>query len=242
MMGADQKDRNGVLGDSQATLRQVESALTDLGDVGGAADREEDSSLERFLNRMEDRPLGLGELVEVLVRAYSEIMGVIEGLRQSRGLLENAAMKRLKRTHQKLQEVSSATEVAASGMLDGLDRALVLVDSLETMAGASTDESDQARAELRDELHGLMDLLQFQDITAQQLGYAGQVLEELEGRLMRIAAIFDVRRLGVPEAPKEAGPEGAETDIDPDEHVVHDPKASTLDADGRQAVADEIFK
>jgi len=241
-MGADQKDRNGVLDASEATLRQVESALTDLGDVQAPERSEEDDSLEKFLNRMEDRPLGLGELVEVLVRAYSEIMGVIEGLRQSRGLLENAAMKRLKRTHQKLQEVSSATEVAASGMLDGLDRALVLVDSLETMEGTSTDESDQARTELRDELHGLMDLLQFQDITAQQLGYAGQVLEELEGRLMRIAAIFDVRRLGVGGASEEKRTGEDAEEVDPDEHGVHDPKASTLDADSRQAVADEIFK
>ena len=50
-------------------------------------------------------------------------MNVIDSLRKSRGLLEQAAMERLKSTHERLAEVSSATEMAATGMLDGLDRA-----------------------------------------------------------------------------------------------------------------------
>ncbi len=236
MQAAKRKDRNGVLNDSEATLRQVESALTDLGEVAPPQSQSGDESLESLLSRMDDRPLGLGELVEVLMRAYSEIMGVIDGLRKSRGLLENAAMKRLKRTHEKLQEVSSATEVAASGMLDGLDRALVLVDTLEATEEESDDAAAHTRSEIREELHGLMSLLQFQDITAQQLGYAGQVLEDLEDRLLKVASIFDMRRFGVPEA-ETAQPAGRDG-----EHQVHDPEASTLNADSRQAVADEIFK
>lgn len=243
-MASERKDRSELLNDSEATLRQVESALTELGQAPLTNGNGTGASFGSVIRRMEERPLGLGELVDVLVHAYGEIMAVIDGLRKSRGLLENAAMKRLKRTHQKLQEVSSATEVAASGMLDGLDRALVLVDTLEGMDGTEDGDADGVRTELREELHGLMSLLQFQDITAQQLGYAGQVLEDLESRLLKIAAVFDVRRMcDEPGVRIEAdhGHEGDE-EVDPDDHVVHDPEASTLNADSRQAVADEIFK
>ena len=58
-------------------------------------------------------------------------MNIVSSLRESRGLLEKQAMERLSSTHQRLAEVSSATEMAATGMLDGLDRSLVLVDHLE---------------------------------------------------------------------------------------------------------------
>ena len=89
---------------------------------------------------------------------------------------------------QKLTEVSSATEMATSELLDGLDRALRLVDQLEVGPSSSDDDADP-RDDLREELHTLVTVLQFQDITKQQLGNASTVLEE---RMLRLAEVFDL--------------------------------------------------
>ena len=89
---------------------------------------------------------------------------------------------------QKLIEVSSATEMATSELLDGLDRALLLVDQLEVGPSSSDDDADP-RDDLREELHTLVTVLQFQDIAKQQLGNASTVLEE---RMLRLAEGFDL--------------------------------------------------
>jgi len=89
---------------------------------------------------------------------------------------------------QKLTEVSSATEMATSELLDGLDRALLLVDQLEVGPSSSDDDADP-RDDLREELHTLVTVLQFQDIAKQQLGNASTVLEE---RMLRLAEVFDL--------------------------------------------------
>ena len=242
-MSGDTKVPPEALGDTEATLRQVEGVLGDFDSSDHHLER-----VDRMMDDIEARPTGLKDLVSTLVKTYSETMVVIDSLRKSRGLLEAAAMDRLKSTHQKLAEVSSATEVAATGMLDGLDRALVLVDQMEAESASTNSDSEtmaEHREGLRDELHTLMGLLQFQDITSQQLGHTSTVLRDIEDRLVRLAEIFDMRDMGlediagqftdgvgsVPESEPEPGPEV----------VPNDPGASTLDAEGRQAVADSIF-
>ncbi len=173
---------------------------------------------------------------------YGEIMSVIDSLRKSRGMLEQAAMERLKSTHQKLAEVSSATEMAATGMLDGLDRALVLVDHLEA-ADESAEPGDGAllRGDLREELHSLINLLQFQDITAQQLGYAGAVLLDIEDRLVELARIFDLKGVGHQEVSSDEAASERDARLK-DRHTACDPEASHFDAQSRQALADNIFR
>ena len=89
---------------------------------------------------------------------------------------------------QKLIEISSATEMATSELLDGLDRALLLVDQLE-VGPSSSDDDANPRDDLREELHTLVTVLQFQDIAKQQLGNASTVLEE---RMLRLAEGFDL--------------------------------------------------
>lgn len=235
--------RGQVLSDSEATLRQVQDVLADFGD------QEPLSAVDRVLSDLEERPTGLRELVRILVKTYSEIVEVIDSLRKSRGLLEQAAMQRLKSTHAKLAEVSSATEMAATGMLDGLDRALVLVDHLE--AEASDDDGKDGvalRGELRDELHQLIGLLQFQDITSQQLGYASGVLQDIEERMVRLSEAFDLRGMGVDELldvsdpSAESGTAADPTGPSDGKPVTCDPGASTMNADSRQALADSIFR
>jgi len=241
-MNTDDARRREIFSDSEATLRQVEGVLSDLdGDAASQSAR-----IDRVVSGLERRPAGLRDLVEILMTTYSEIMRVIDSLRESRGLLEQAAVERLKSTHRKLEEVSSATELAATGMLDGLDRALELVNHLEPDAEsddeATTSEDDGPLwTELREELHTLVNLLQFQDITAQQLGYAGTVLMDIEDRMTELARIFDLRGMGIDEADdgdrREEQPSRAEPS-----HAACDPQTSHFGADDRQALADEIFR
>ena len=233
-MGADPERREAVLSDSEATLRQVQGVLSDLGSPTPVSSER----VERVMSDLERRPAGLRDLVQILMTTYAEIMNVVDSLRRSRGLLEQAAMERLKTTHQKLAEVSSATEMAATGMLDGLDRALVLVDHLES-AASSEDDGSGLRGELRDELHALINLLQFQDITAQQLGYAGGVLSDIEERMVELARVFDLRGMGLEELTGEPA-EGRQCKVEAAQATC-DPEASHFDADSRQALADEIF-
>lgn len=240
-MSADPAKRRGVLSDSEATLRQVQSVLYDI----GATDPITAEKLERVVGELRQRPTGLRDVVQILLNVYAEIINVIDSLRRSRGLLEQAAMERLKSTHEKLAEVSSATEMAATGMLDGLDRALSLVDRMDGSAG--TDGSDgsadggELRGELRDELHSLINLLQFQDITAQQLGYAGSVLADTEERMLQLARIFDLRGVGIDDFDEvEDDAPRAESRTVQAERTC-DPEASHFDSDSRQALADEIF-
>ena len=247
-MSASENARESTYSDTEATLRQVDEVLNDF-EGGGSRGK-----IQRVLDSMGERPTGLKDLVEILEAAYGEVVSIIDSLRKSRGLLEKAAMERLQSTHAKLAEVSSATEMAATGMLDGLDRSLVLVDKLEAAsedkeAAEGEKAAPEIRDEIREELHALIGLLQFQDITSQQLGYASGVLLDIEERMVRIAEVFDFRT----GEERETGPDGedhsdmkgrdkangngAGKDFD-----VCDPEASHFDADSRQALADEIFK
>lgn len=236
-MSADPVRRQGVLSDSEATLRQVQGVLHEI----GATDPITMEQLERVVTTLERKPAGLKDLVRILMTTYAEIMNVIDSLRRSRGILEQAAMERLKSTHQKLAEVSSATEMAATGMLDGLDRALVLVDRLDGTASlATSDDASGLRGELRDELHALINLLQFQDITSQQLGYAGSVLMDTEERMVELAKLFDLRGVGFDDAEVELETEEQESRTTAAQRTC-DPEASHFDSDSRQALADEIF-
>lgn len=200
--------RRESLSDSEATLRQVRGMLSDL------TEAEDGAAVVGMADRYDEAPPGLAELVKVLVATYSEIMEVIEQLRQSRGLLEKASIDRL-------AVVSSRTEVAATGALDGIDRALNLVDELDTRDGTDADAPGEVADALRQELHTLMDLLRFQDTASQQLGYASSVLFDVEQRMVQLSQPFDTG-IGL-----------AGTDIERVEPV--------MERHVRHAVADAIF-
>jgi chemotaxis regulatin CheY-phosphate phosphatase CheZ len=230
------KPANDVLYDSEAALRLVDSALSELrGIAPGALEDVEghDGADAAQRNAAENDPGALAALPRMLLKAYSEIISVLECLKQSRGMLERTTVERLQHTHEKLREVSSTTENAATNMLDGLDRALGLVDRLDAESGSEAAESAAAlRAQLRDELFAMMSHLQFHDITTQQLNYTSSVLTDMERRLAQVAKVFDPRSLGV---------EVPQTGEAPSGPVAFDPGATAQNAEVRQALADEIF-
>ena len=227
---------NELLYDSEAALRLVDSAIEDLRTLprtmGSAAEPTTNGNLRDILSA--SGSLDLVGLSQILAQSYGEIVKVLGSLRESRTVLERTAVEQLHQTHDKLREVTSATQVAATDILDGLDRAVALVDDMDARAKDGDAHSGaDLRNRLRDELFSLMGCMQFQDITTQQLTYASSVLTELESRLSQLATILDPTGLQVAAAatvsPASSGP------------VRFDPRASMDNAESRQAVADQIF-
>lgn len=211
---------NELLLDSEASLRLVDTVLAEIGEPAPAPQPAPAVAVAE----------GLAALPQVLMRAYGEINNALLALRQSRGVLEQSTVEKLHLTNEKLRQVSSATEVAATDIMDGIDRAIAMVDELE--APADPGRHAEVRDNLRDELFAVMGHLQFQDITTQQLSHASSTLVEMEARLVQLARMFDPGQLGI-EVPQHA-PAAALG-------VAYDPGATTRDADSRQAVADAIF-
>ncbi len=219
-----------LLLDSEASLRLVDRALTDL---------QVSESPQNGAGRSEcscgaQKDVALMDLPSMLLRAYTEINSVLQNLRRSRDVLQQTTLEKIHHTNDKLREVSSATEVAATDMLDGLDRALAMIDDLDATVGDpdSSGHAVEVRSNLRNELFSLMNCLQFQDITTQQLNYASSVLVEMEERLAEIANIFDPDRLGLRDVMLDLTAPGP---------VAFDPAATTADAEERQALVDAIF-
>lgn len=227
--------RSALLYDTEASLRLVDGELRAMGGEAPAAaapnaPRTAAEHLRALLDQPEGAPVGLAALPFILERANSEIQAVLANLRDSRSALETATVEKLQHTSDKLKEVTSATEVAATDILDALDRTQNMVDDLEAAEGAD----DKARAaEVRDlmrqEIFGMMGALQFQDITTQQLAYAASVLSDMEARLLQIAKLFDPAAVMVSAVGRGPDPR------------TFDPRATTRGAEARQALADEIF-
>ncbi len=228
--------RHEVLYETEATLRLVDHELGALqpdAAMPSPASPEHPAAmhLRALLNQPEGQPVGLAALPFILERANHEIQAVLANLRDSRNALETATVEKLQHTSEKLKEVTSATEVAATDILDALDRAQNMIDDLDAADASGDKEKGQhTRDLLREEIFGMMGCLQFQDITTQQLAYASSVLTDMENRLLSIAKLFDPATVMV-----RVGSEA------PDVRTF-DPNATTRNAEQRQAVADEIFR
>lgn len=211
-----------VLYESEATLRLVDQEIHEL--------RGEVPAGQRLYT------VSLGDLPHILERANQQILNVLAHLRETRAALQTTAFEKLQTTHDKIKEVTSATEDAAINIMDACDRANTLVDELDAID--QTESPDRAKAtelrmNLRDEIFMMMGALQFQDITSQQLSHASAVLVEMESRLLEVARLFDSNLTIERTIEPTVG-------IAPDEQT-YDPNATIKDAEGRQALADEIF-
>jgi chemotaxis regulatin CheY-phosphate phosphatase CheZ len=207
--------------DSEAALRQVNTALEDM--TGEVMPDEAPAP---------GTPTNLADFVSLVVQGYSELNRVLVSLKQSRDALERSSVEKLQHTHDKLKEVSAATEVAATDILNGLERASVMVDELDAAATGEPADSPAPgiRNNLRDELFALMGHMQFQDITSQQLSYASAVLTEMEARVTRLVGILHPAVSEIVGNQLQAPVAG----------VTWDPDATLMRREDRQAVADEI--
>ena len=218
-----------LLQDSEVTLRLVDELVAELSEED--QDDTVNNGVLSLLDHLADRRADARGVDVLLVRMYAELQRILYNVRKSRGLLEEATITNLESTNAKLKEVSSTTEFAASNMLDGVDRALGLVDHVQQQP----DDAPSFDA-LRDELHALVVALQFQDIISQQLDHASTIIADMETQLRCVTRMFAVSVLrdddgDADDAPAFAVSTGA-----------FDPAASVSDAATRQALADDIFK
>jgi hypothetical protein len=204
-----------VLYDSETMLRLVDNELDEL----------RDDARITGLNVN-----NVGVLLAVMQRASSEIAQVLCTLHTSREALDGATLQEIRDSAIKLYEVSSATEVAANSMMDGLERAHALVDRLDEMDSATQPDTQPAavRAKLREELFAVMGSLQFQDITSQQLGHVSQMLRDMERRLHATSSLL-------------SGGRGDVAAISSENMLTFCESASTQNSFERQAMADAIF-
>jgi chemotaxis regulatin CheY-phosphate phosphatase CheZ len=174
---------------------------------------------------------GFADVPELLSRASLIINKMLESLRAGQQVLQRTAVEKLHHTNDKLHEISSATESATTDIMDGLDRAFVLVDKLDGEdvgpAGA------EIGAQLRDELFAVMTHLQFQDITSQQLDHASSIIQDMEQYLDEFVVLFDLPTIGAIAGQQPPAPRS--------ELRSFDPCATTLDAEQRQAMVDELL-
>lgn len=170
-----------------------------------------------------------------LMQAYTEIRVMLDNLRHSRDSLRQAASERLRHTTEKLREVTSVTEQAATDILDRLDGALLLVDELDGLDASGSEAAAAARNRLRDELYVAQGGLQFQDIAAQQLAHATQMIEQIEVRLASVAELLDPRALVASSPALAAEPEESQS-------LTFAPTATMSNSEARQALADRIFE
>jgi chemotaxis regulatin CheY-phosphate phosphatase CheZ len=158
--------------------------------------------------------------------AFTIIHRILERLLASHQVLEESGAQKLQHTNVKLLEVSSATESAAMDIMDGVGRALELVDRLEAEQSPSGTSG-----QLRDELFEIMNHLQFQDVTTQQLQYTSTLLQELESEL--IGFVHRLEIIGEGDIPPAAEAPG---------EITYNPLASMRDASSRQAAADALLR
>lgn len=195
-----------------------------------------DSELEELREDAHDTPLAgnqVGVILSVIQRASSEIAQVLCTLHTSREALEGVTLQEIRDSALKLTEVARSTEVAATRMMDGLERVHDLVDRLDEVdsqddSAENTQESSDIRAKLRDELFAIMGSLQFQDITSQQLGHVSQMLCDIERRLHATSSLLSGGRSEAVLIAGESLPTFSES-------------ASTQHSFERQATADSIF-
>jgi hypothetical protein len=207
-----------VLYDSETMLRLVDSELEELRDDAQATDL---------------RGNHVGVLLAVMQRASSEIAQVLCTLHTSRETLEGVTLREIQDSATKLCEVATATEVAATRIMDGLERAHDLVDRLEEIealggSGDSVIEAAAVRGKMRDELFAVMGSLQFQDITSQQLGHVSQMLRDIERRLHATSSLL-------------SGGRGEAVIMSGEQVPTFSESASTHNSFERQAAADAVF-
>ena len=206
--------------ESEAALRLVDKELDQLRD--GA------EMVSRFVT------VSLADLPLILERANGQIRAVLSHLRETRQALQSTTFEKLQTTHDKIKEVTSATEDAAINIMDACDRANQIVDELDGIDASETPDRAKAselRSTLRDELFMMMGALQFQDITSQQLAHASSVLVEMETRLADIANLFD-------SSLATDRPLATLATVD---EKAYDPNATIRNAEERQNLADSIF-
>jgi chemotaxis regulatin CheY-phosphate phosphatase CheZ len=177
------------------------------------------------------------------------IDAVVVDLEQSETELKKSSKKILGRVSEQLDKVTESTQIAVSCVLDRIDRICERQNTVfqqiaglkERLAGFSGSQSaeplldgagkiEELENEIQAEIYEIMNEMQFQDITNQQIQLANQLVGEARFRLMdfRKVLAFLTEDNGLEAQPEKTARQS------------FDPGATMKDRQERQSLADRV--
>lgn len=187
------------------------------------------------------------KILHELTTLADSINEIVESYRKLRSPLVES-QERVPRAAEQLDKISAQTEAAAHRMLDVIEgitqREQEVVDDLHALNAELTSD-EQARLGGRidaliaksqancDDAYAIMDALQFQDITAQQLGQALSLLEELDTKLVDMVSVLKGEMGQVAGATEQMKKRSAQ--------LAFDPHADMYEKKTNQADIDNMF-
>ena len=177
--------------DSVRTLVEDETILTELSKV----------TIKEILESIKEINLELADVPITLDKTYEIIKDIINSVSKSRVQLQGAVEGLIKQTGEQITKVTSATEEATQKMLDVSDALTEKQNNLVDKLDKLVEEKPELKTELeeikndvyeqQDDAFMILDHLQFQDITSQQLEGAFSMLGQIEEKLLIIANLLE---------------------------------------------------
>lgn len=175
------------------------------------------------------------EVVDDVIQMVQSVNGMIAKFKALRNPIMETSNSVPVATKQ-LDKVTEETEKATHQMLDLiegiLERDADTLERAETMRSENEMESNEYLQQIirnteqsQNDSFMLMDALQFQDITSQQINHANAILEEIESKLLDLLKLI-----------------GENYEANPSASRFYDPNATTEDGNQRQKTVDEIIK
>jgi hypothetical protein len=191
-------------------------------------------SVVTLAERLAVRP-ALTDLPSMMLRAHAEISDILSGIRVTREAIQAHSVDRIRESKNRLSDVSASTESSTLELMNGLDRSLELINSLETQAKGQADSGGFDA--LRTQVSELYNHLQFQDITTQQLQGIGASLLEIEVRMSAVSAMFDHGVMATNSALRTTAPEPESS-----AGLAYNPDAKMTHSRADQAMIDAAFQ
>ncbi len=186
--------------------------------------------------KLQEEILSLADAIKEIVDKYKELRNP---------LMESH--EKVPQATQQLDKISEQTEAATHQMLDLTEKISQYSEDIVTGLGTIKEKAEGgdtgAVQGLADELiekatttgndaFTIMDALQFQDITSQQMNHAASLMEEIERKLHEIIHCV--------QGPESETADGIESDVP--RKRVFDPHADLFEKKTDQAEVDNLFK
>ncbi len=189
-MSEDGLDRDELLKDSEATLREVAGILLELRDPVPSSVSEKTPRGPPGGTEVQTIPRE--GLQEVLKKAALEVDGILAEVRGGRRTLQSTSATLP--LGEGIQP-HGTPEATRTGMLDGLDRAHSLVDQLVPVDWEDSLPEAEHKVvgdRLREELRGLATSLHFRDIADRELAQLSGALARAEKRLSGLTRLLEL--------------------------------------------------
>lgn len=175
-------------------------------------------------------------------QAFEHLKRVISTIRDGRSQWEEKNEGLIQQTGKQLHKVTETTETATHQILDAVEKVMATQsDNSQRVSEilSATDTNSESVVNILKELAGsieaeqadtfqIMDYLQFQDITAQQIERAYKLLTEAEQNLVEVAMSFKPIVLN-------------DLDGDKKRSMAYDPDAEYVPSDDKQSQIDALF-